>query len=169
MLRFIEKTYSSGWNLMRQHLRAAVAVCFLVTTSSLVGAEDVFAHLAKLSPEQRSSVMNNLQHDYVTCAAFFGLTVAAVGTQDSKTAEAYEKAMNQAIVMATELAELVPMSKDATQARLELSVEQMTDQINGNFNNVSILTNEHLATCEMVMSNTEARIAYWIDRSSQSQ
>jgi hypothetical protein len=120
--------------------------------------------LIGLDPSQIEIVLNNLQQDYVTCAAFFTLTSGAIGKQDSGAAEKYMEVTDQALSMALQIGEIVPISEDATRAKYEMALDGMADKIDGNFNNFSILMNEHLKVCESLMNNSEQRTEHWIDQ-----
>jgi hypothetical protein len=147
--------------------RAALLTLLTVYLSfyaSLATSEEPTSPLIGLDVEQVDLVLNNLQQDYVTCAAFFTLTAGALEKRSNETAQGYLDASDQALTVALQIADIVTISEDATRARYEMALDEMTNRIDSNFNNFSILMNDHLRKCQNLMNNPDQRTQHWVDQ-----
>jgi hypothetical protein len=120
------------------------------------------------SKEIIKEASNNISEEFVTCAAFY--SIAAEGLRRSghledaaKMDKARNAALEYALISAKE-GRTIEMAKKVTMARLELNMKSMTNEINNDIGNISILINEYAGCCKEIMENPDKMMAEWADK-----
>lgn len=122
-----------------------------------------------VSAQEVSSVipraMNNLAHEYVICAAYFSIVaIAAENSNDAGLADQYYAVANSALESATMVGEEADLLPETHGARFDIAVKDMSDRINGNTSNISILFAAHSDECQEAMNNLEGRMQHYISQ-----
>ncbi|MHA6731637.1 hypothetical protein [Devosia sp. A369] len=92
----------------------------LLATTALLLTATLPAIAAEPQP-----ALNNLSHEFATCAAYFGvITVALENSNDLATAAKYQTLVGQALVYATTTGETIGLLPETTIARFDLAVEE---------------------------------------------
>lgn len=119
---------------------------------------------AQESSPEWTRAMNNLAHEYITCAAYFSIVaIAGENSGDGELAESYNKVAAQAIENAQMVGDEAGLLPEAHGARLDMAIKQMSEAIGQNTSNIAILMNEHSDACIETIENLEARIQHWVD------
>lgn len=132
---------------------AAGAVAVLATSAAL--AQDSQRQLERL---QR--VLNNVQHEMITCAAYFGAVSACMGNvQDQKGEAAYAAAAERLVSLSTEIGMSIGLTPDAMSSRAKMEAERIKGLLNNSCVNVSSIMSRHMDRCKVVASNPDAILA----------
>lgn len=117
--------------------------------------------------------MDNVSHEYTTCAAYYMIVANAMrlsGSDEtgSKFAEVADNALQLAIVSA-QVDRAEEMAGKVVGARLEVEANEMMKEIEYNNANISLLNVRYIDRCKLAMENTEAIIDDWIRRVNEKR
>ncbi len=103
-------------------------------------------------------VANNISSEYATCAAYFLVVSAAFFRPgDNEIAARFKKSGNEALVIAIDSAgtgRTAEMAEKVTTARLQSFAKGMMSEIENDWSNISILTNQYAAQCKFAMNDS---------------
>ena len=115
-------------------------------------------------------VMNNVSDEYSTCVAYFYIAKEAVERTagSSETSAAYktaaENAMGFAYIALVESGKTDETAQEVVTSRVDLAMDEMTNNINSDISNVSILLSEYMDRCRKAMNEPEWLMQYWTDK-----
>lgn len=116
----------------------------------------------------KEEILNNVSHEYVTCAAYFFFSSEALRQpNNSDGATKYEKLRNLAMQLALTTAmegRTQEMAEKVVMARLDLEMKRMLNEINGNISNISILMNKYHLRCKRAMEDPNSLLLEWTNR-----
>lgn len=114
--------------------------------------------------------MNNLAHEYVICSAYFSVVaIAAENSNDPELAEKYYAVANAALENATMVGEEANLLPETHGARFDIAVKEMSDRIEGNTSNISILFAAHSDNCLTVMDDMTGTLDRFISAEFERQ
>ena len=137
----------------------ALLMCFPAhSQDSLVGM------LAPFDESDQLQVLNNLQQDYVECTAYYFLLSGALQKKgEADLADEYQQSLTVTMSKANQLGSSIGISENATSARLGMAMDMMRTKIDDNFNNMSILLDEHRKPCKQIVDSPLIRVEHWIN------
>ena len=137
---------------------------FLLVISQMSKAQD-----DRSSPSWVNEMMDNVSMDYVTCAAYYAHTASAVlNAEDQDTSDGFANLYENVITLAFAAAKASrseEMALKVTMARLNIVMDDMQDEIENNYSNLSLLYEKHHKRCDFIINNTEAFLEEWEDKS----
>lgn len=104
---------------------------------------------------------NNLAHEFASCGAFYILITEAPDL-DQNLKEQYENMGMMMLFYSEKLS-----TEKLAMARAELEMEKMKRDLEGSWNNLSILLNEYAYKCKDLTEKPEERIKYWLDKEAK--
>ena len=133
-----------------------------------MGAQYVIAGEALNSNEISKEISNNVSEEYVTCAAYYSIAAEALRRSGeletaAKMAESRNSALQYALIAAKE-GRTQEMAEKVTLARLDLNMKSMTNEIDNDIGNISILMNRYADRCKEIMENPDKIMAEWADK-----
>jgi hypothetical protein len=124
----------------------------------VVGCVVVCSPARAQTPEQIQIALNNVQHEFSTCVAYF-MTVATCANNRSdmaSTAKSYQEAADRLLGTAYEVGNTIGMTKDAMESRLEMEAKGMINLMQKNCVNISSVMSRHTDRCVVVNNNPDA-------------
>lgn len=104
--------------------------------------------------------LNNQAHEMATCAAYFMLVSKVLSNvNDDETSKSYLESSGYALKLSIEMSD-----KELTEARLEMSLEEMSAKIGGKGERISILFPDYAVQCKDMLNNPYKRLEYWINK-----
>ena len=100
---------------------------------------------------------SNLADEFATCAAYYML--ASQGHDTLKNNDSLNRAIELSLHMSRGLS-----NDKVTLARLELSLKEMTKEIDFSWYNMSILINKYADFCKNLLEKPEHRLMYWLNK-----
>lgn len=138
------------------------AVMGAIAASAPAMAQDAASDL-----ERAQRVLNNVQHEMITCAAYFGAVSACMGNaQDKKGEAAYAAAAERMVSLSTEIGMSIGLTADAISARAKLEADEMKKLLNNSCVNISSIMVRHMDRCTLVSSNPDAIVKEYEDKFS---
>ena len=114
--------------------------------------------------------MNNLGHETIECAAYFSVVAAMLSTQplpragDDLIADQMTRAGFAMFKRALAIAEKINQKQEAVEARFQMHITQMSEEIGGDAINISILLHRYGRPCQVAADDMAARVEYWVDQ-----
>ena len=140
-------------------LNKTIRIMVLSLAILSMGEQNLVAQEDLSSDEIYKEVMNNVSYEFVTCSAFYFFCSEAFRLSDDlENASKYEEYRNNAATFALTAAKkgrTQEMAEKVTLARLDLEMKSMTNEIENDISNISILMNKHLDHCEEIMTDPE--------------
>jgi hypothetical protein len=134
-------------------MRCSAALLVVMSGCSVAGA---------MEPQL---AMNNLSHEYSTCAAYFQIVgVAMENSARADLAASYYNISEVAIGFAASSAETAGLLSETVTSRVEIAIRDMSERIDGNTSNISVLWTDYADLCEAAMERPAERIEYWLAR-----
>lgn len=114
------------------------------------------------------NVLNNMAHETVECAAYFGvMSIALENSNKPDAAKKYEEFRDKALERAAIVTEEAGLKADTVGARFNMAVADMAKRIEENTSNISILMADYNDLCIEVMTDAEKRGRYWTERGAK--
>lgn len=105
---------------------------------------------------------NNLSHELIICSAFFYITaIGMMNRNDAKwqrDGEQQKQIGDQLGDVAGRLSEMIGQNPKAFQARLEMAMADLRNEMSDNYVNYSILQRKYLNRCTDLTGNLKGRI-----------
>jgi hypothetical protein len=156
--------FRKGQHAMRLMTSKATLILALLMCFPAHSQDSLVGLLAPFDESDQLQVLNNLQQDYVECTAYFFLLSGALQKKgEADLADEYQQSLTLTMSKANQLGGSIGISENATSARLEMAMELMRGKINDNFNNMSILLNEHRKPCKQIVDSPLIRVEHWIN------
>jgi hypothetical protein len=124
-----------------------------------VGAQCSIAEEVPNFDEIINEISNIISEEFVTCSAYY--SIASEGIRRAghlKSAEKSEKISDTALkyaLISAKKGRTQEMAEKVTLARLELNMKLMTNEIDNEFTNISILINKYSYRCKEIMENPD--------------
>ena len=134
----------------------------------LISTQFLIAEEAPNPEDIMKEISNNVSEEYVICAAYYLIGSEAIRRSgDLKTAakseQAHDTALQYAVIAAKE-GRTEEMAQKVTHARLELTLKSMTNEIDNDVGNFSILMNKYLYRCKEIMEDPDKLMNEWADK-----
>lgn len=100
----------------------------------------------------------NLSDEFTECACFYSISAGAL-----ESVESDPKKLKEAVEKSIEFAVLASNVK-VTESRLVLHCDEMSNLIDKNYSNISILLVKHAETCKEMVAKPFDRLKYWIEK-----
>ena len=121
------------------------------------------AYAAPPTPEQ---VFNEVAHEMIECAAYFGIvSVAMENSNKPDMAEHYKKFGDDALLKALFATKKAGMKDETVSARYQMALNEMSDRIGMNTSNISILMAKYNDVCIEAMTDVNKRLQFWLRNS----
>ncbi len=142
---------------------------FATRALSMFLATALAAPLALAGTEQDPlNVFNNMAHETVECAAYFGVvSISLENSNKLDAAKEYEELKDKALERAVIVTEEAGLNPETVGARFNMALTEMTKRIDKNTSNISILMADYRDLCTEVMTNAEKRGRYWMERGAK--
>ena len=149
-------------------INKAISIIVFGMAILFIGSQCLFAEENLYSDEIVKEISNNVSEEYITCAAYFSIVSEAMRRSgDAEVASKYEAyrdlAVQYALIAAKE-GRTQEMAERVSLARFELNVKSMTNEIDNDIGNISILLNKYSARCKEIMEDPEKVMVEWGDK-----
>lgn len=141
--------------------RTIVAWTLIVLAPSLVGAEQP---AAVSDPERRA--LNNFQHEMTVCANYYLLVEQCLRNSSAPqaTIDGYRKEADRMILQGLAIAEIIGMTKEAAQARMQMEGSAIMKLISDDCVNISVAMQKHLERCQQVSSDGDSVLGEYLSK-----
>ena len=133
-----------------------------------MGVQYLIAEEIPKTDEISKEVSNNISEEFVTCAAYFSIASEAIRrSNDPETATKMERARDASLryaLIAAKNGRTAEMAEKVTIARFDLNMKSMTNEIDNDIGNISILMNKYAGRCKEIMESPEKMMAEWTDK-----
>ncbi len=136
-------------------IKKGISITILVLVILSMGAQYLTAGEILNPGEISKEISNNVSEEYVTCASYYSIASEAIRRSgDLETAATLEEARNatlQYALIAAKDGRTKEMAEKVTLARLDLNMKSMTNEIDNDIGNISILMNKYADRCKEIM------------------
>jgi len=147
-------------------LAKAVCVCavVLMTVVPVAQAEEKLSFIESLKDQPAlQKAFNEMHFEVCTCFAYYtigihGLEQSNAKAKDIAVYKELQRAMWEVAVMMSRV--------DTTEARIDLSMKALRDEMHNDMTNFSILLNKYSSLCKEVAEQPEKRIDYWASKAN---
>lgn len=127
----------------------------IIVLTMLIWATSI--HAQSNVDEIQNEINNNISHEFVECAAFFGMASEGIRRGgNNMLASEFKTSMQNSLAYAMAYAQIgrtKEMAQKVTLARLEMSISLMQKKIENDFSNISLLAVDYGERCKEVMKN----------------
>ncbi len=117
---------------------------------------------AALTPEEAFTLdLNDLQHEYSSCTAFYMISLEGLEKRGDPDPEAIASTTNTAVQsaeLAAAIGKAIGMTEQAMHARMELEVQSQMEKMGRNYVNYSVLLKEFAYPCRDALLDPSAKL-----------
>lgn len=104
------------------------------------------------------SALNNLSHEMTECAAYYTITEEAMRRSGKENTAKRLSAVSDGLLLRSRK---INIDKTVL-ARMQLALKSMTDAMENNIENISVLIVQYGDLCKFVVEKTDQRLNYWV-------
>lgn len=123
---------------------------------------NLFAQSA--SDKARAWINSNLIDEHANCYVFYKISEEGLNRDTTKPKVNYANITDSLINKMSILGKQSSIKQETILAKIELSMKDLKNQMNGDFKNYSIILNKYGQFCKDLVEKPENRMKHWADR-----
>lgn len=123
---------------------------------------NLFAQSA--SDKTKAWINSNLIDEYAACFSFYKISEEGLNRDNTKPKVNYTNITDSLINKMSILGKQSSIKQETILAKIELSMKDLKNQMNGDFKNYSIILNKYGQFCKDLVEKPENRMKHWADR-----
>lgn len=116
------------------------------------------------SDKTRAWINSNLIDEHANCYVFYKISEEGLNRDTTKPKVNYTNITDSLINKMSILGKQSSIKQETILAKIELSMKDLKNQMNGDFKNYSIILNKYGQFCKDLVEKPENRMKYWADR-----
>lgn len=114
--------------------------------------------LSPVTAYEPERAKTNFAHELAECAAYFMLVSKAPGIDKQASQKLWDSGMSLSMLSAQLTSEKLSL------ARVDLEMKTMKREMEGKWENISIINNKYGYPCQDLTKDPEARFEYWLNK-----
>ena len=112
--------------------------------------------------DRDKDILQNLNEDFIACGSYWNvMSLGAQRANDQKKAEQFLNVSSKYFIEAFEISKLIGMSQQAVKSSAKLHIKDISNDMNNDFTNVSVIIEKYGRFCKDLLENPDQRIEYW--------
>lgn len=116
------------------------------------------------SDKTRAWINSNLIDEHANCYVFYKISEEGLNRDTTKPKVNYTNITDSLINKMSILGKQSSIKQETILAKIELSMKDLKNQMNGDFKNYSIILNKYGQFCKDLVEKPENRMKHWADR-----
>lgn len=116
------------------------------------------------SNKTRAWINSNLIDEHANCYVFYKISEEGLNRDTTKPKVNYANITDSLINKMSILGKQSSIKQETILAKIELSMKDLKNQMNGDFKNYSIILNKYGQFCKDLVEKPENRMKHWADR-----
>lgn len=116
------------------------------------------------SDKTRTWINSNLIDEHANCYVFYKISEEGLNRDTTKPKVNYTNITDSLINKMSILGKQSSIKQETILAKIELSMKDLKNQMNGDFKNYSIILNKYGQFCKDLVEKPENRMKHWADR-----
>ncbi len=116
------------------------------------------------SDKARAWINSNLIDEHANCYVFYKISEEGLNRDTTKPKVNYANITDSLINKMSILGKQSSIKQETILAKIELSMKDLKNQMNGDFKNYSIILNKYGQFCKDLVEKPENRMKHWADR-----